>query len=251
LTPLICIDVGNTAVKVWRVKPRIGQGRGEADLLFTCPTQTNEAVIRQSLGEAALCTEEILYVSVVPAKNDLIEKFCKGAGIRCTKYDPANDPRISYTYVRPGHDRIAAAAGVIGAYDVNDFILVDAGTAVKVDLVTERTFRGGVIFPGAELCMRSLAANTAQLPPLSLEMIAPPGVDTASCMRAGVSNSLVFSISGFVSAYRKSYGSLPCFVTGGAGELYYTFSQGDTADLQYDPALIAVSLADYSSFGRP
>lgn len=236
---MICIDVGNSAVKGWLC------GDNEITALFSHENRLGDTVLLDVLKTYLRNGTGVRYVSVVSAKNDLIESLCRERNITCEKYDPASDSRITYDYFSPGHDRIAAAAGAASAYAQRDFIIVDAGTAVKIDLVKDCRFIGGVIFPGMALSMRALAANTAQLPDLSLETAAPPGTDTSSCMRAGVFHSFIYSISGFIDYYREHYGAQHCFVTGGFGAAYYTHSGGRAAPLVWDSALIAKALVSW------
>ena len=53
---------------------------------------------------------------------------------------------------KTGPDRLAAAAGVIAAGE-REAIIVDAGTAITVDVLSKRGFLGGAIFPGAGCCI--------------------------------------------------------------------------------------------------
>ncbi|HMP80538.1 MAG TPA: type III pantothenate kinase [Pirellulaceae bacterium] len=67
---------------------------------------------------------------------------------------------------RLGIDRVLAAWA---AWTLNGskgpLIVLQAGTAVTVNIVDEQgTFRGGLIFPGLDLCRRVLAEQTAALP---------------------------------------------------------------------------------------
>jgi type III pantothenate kinase len=86
---------------------------------------------------------------------------------------------------RVGRDRLAAAMAawseVVLAHDAKErsgeamslpaAVIVDAGSAVTVDLVSPQgAFLGGTIFPGRRLMYKSLATYTAALPDLSQEL---------------------------------------------------------------------------------
>ncbi len=248
---MVCIDIGNTAIKGWKCEIADKSCEKPAPVaIFSCETNLPDKEICAILSQNLQSQEHLRYVSVVPTKNILLESVCEKNHLFCEQYDPASDTRIAYDYAAPGHDRIAAAAGAASAYDLSDFIVVDAGTAVKIDLVTNRVFRGGVILPGPGLSLRALAANTAQLPEITPEMSAPPGTDTVSCMRSGVTYGICYAIDGFIASYRDNYGMLPCIVTGGFGELYYRFSANRAAPPLFDPALIARSLITYHPVSR-
>jgi type III pantothenate kinase len=99
--------------------------------------------------------------------------------------------------------------------------VVDAGTAITVDLVDESgTFRGGAIAPGARLMLGALHARTAQLPevaPARPERAA--GRSTEEAMRSGVFHAL----RGIVTELHEAYAvelrrDLPIVATGGDAE---------------------------------
>jgi len=64
-----------------------------------------------------------------------------------------------------GHDRIANAYGALARFPLNDCIIVDIGSAITCDLVTrDGRFLGGMIYPGSELCAKSLTGHTDKFP---------------------------------------------------------------------------------------
>jgi type III pantothenate kinase len=68
-------------------------------------------------------------------------------------------------------------------------VIIDAGTAVTVDLVDEvGAFRGGAIFPGLRLMARSLHEHTALLPMVEVRAANPevPGIVTVTAIEAGI-----------------------------------------------------------------
>ena len=112
--------------------------------------------------------------------------------------DPRTDPGIDVVVDRPeavGIDRLLAAGAAFRQVG-GSVIVVDAGTALTVDLVSEAgCFVGGTIAPGLRAMANALASGTSLLPEVKLE--APPsalGRDTRECIRAGV----VFGAAGAV-----------------------------------------------------
>ena len=104
-------------------------------------------------------------------------------------------------------------------------IVVDAGTAVTIDLVTvvetEPCFAGGLIFPGTWTSLRALNLNTADLPDLS-ETAKPQKTDafvgtcTQSAIRLGVARSQLHGIAGCVREIaEKCDGQPQVWLTGG------------------------------------
>lgn len=242
---MICLDIGNSEIKAWDMA---GHTIGDAGIspVFRCNTGISGNELQQLLGKNISPGCSICYVSVVPSKKPEIESFCNSANVRCIEYDPSADPRISDTYEGLGHDRIAAAAGVVSVYGDDSFIVVDAGTAIKADVVIERSFQGGVIFPGIDMSLRMLRSGTAQLPEVSFHSEDPPGKDTESCILAGVLYGFYYSVTGFINYYRSLFGDLTCYVTGGYGGLYCNSYSRVPAGIYHDPALIPKSLYHYT-----
>lgn len=70
---------------------------------------------------------------------------------------------------KTGRDRLVAAWMASELADQVSVVVVDAGTAVTIDFVDkDRVFRGGVIFPGAEACLRQMSRAAPALPDLSV-----------------------------------------------------------------------------------
>ena len=74
---------------------------------------------------------------------------------------------------RLGRDRLIAAWQAVQLNEGGPLIVIDAGTAVTIDLVSqENVFLGGLIFPGAHTNLKFLANETDALPDLADEGIA-------------------------------------------------------------------------------
>lgn len=94
-----------------------------------------------------------------------------------------------------GTDRIADALYAAHFYPNKNIIIVDAGTAVTVDLLCkDKIFRGGVIFPGTELQLKSLAENTSRLPKLDEEKVS--GFKVPSTTKDAIQAGTLFSVAG-------------------------------------------------------
>jgi type III pantothenate kinase len=79
-------------------------------------------------------------------------------------------------------------------------IIVDAGSAVTVDLLDEQgSFAGGTIFPGLRLMALSLRDHTAQLPLVDATGAlpsGPPGRNTETAMKLGI----LYAVAGGIDA---------------------------------------------------
>jgi len=119
-----------------------------------------------------------------------------------------------------GPDRLAAAAGVVAAGD-RDAIIVDAGTAITVDVLSKKAFLGGAIIPGTALMCRALYEGTATLPLVSCEgrTVEPPGINTREAIAAGVGWGATGAVRELVARSRRRVSkSARVWVTGGGGE---------------------------------
>lgn len=120
---------------------------------------------------------------------------------------------------KTGSDRLAAAAGVVAAGD-REAIIVDAGTAITVDVLSKRGFLGGAIFPGAGLLYRALHDGTASLPLVAERggAAVPPAGNTRDAIVAGVEGGAAGAVKELVALSRRSVAkNARVWVTGGGG----------------------------------
>jgi type III pantothenate kinase len=115
---------------------------------------------------------KVVVSSVVPAKNSAISRAARKKKAKVVWLDWKLKLGVEIDYPKPrsiGADRLANAAAVAELYGF-PAIVVDFGTAVTFDIVSERrTYIGGVIAPGLEAMTNFLYQRTALLPRLSLK----------------------------------------------------------------------------------
>ena len=134
-----------------------------------------------------------------------------------------------------GRDRLIAAWQAVQLNDGGPVVVVDAGTAVTIDLVdADNQFCGGLIFPGAASMLNTLAAQTDALPDLSrvigaelreklfaeygrsINPLPTHGTSTEMAMLLGVYHAQVSAIRHGVQSLSQLSGNLPdVYVTGG------------------------------------
>ena len=140
---------------------------------------------------------KLVVSSVVPAKNSVISRAARKKA-KVIWLDWKLKLGVGIDYPKPqsiGADRLANAAAVAKLYGF-PAIVVDFGTAVTFDIVSERcTYVGGVIAPGLEAMTNFLYQRTALLPRLSLkEPRRAVGQSTIEAMQSGA----VFGYRGLV-----------------------------------------------------
>ncbi len=116
-----------------------------------------------------------------------------------------------------GADRIALAVAAVMQYPDNNVLIIDAGTCLTYDLVTEhKSYLGGAISPGLYMRYRALHDYTSRLPQLDItdfeDLI---GNTTENSIHSGVVNGLCQEIEGVIGQYQSRYKHLTVILTGG------------------------------------
>lgn len=117
-----------------------------------------------------------------------------------------------------GLDRVAAAVGAWTLFPNTDLIVIDSGSCITYDLVTnDGVFQGGVISPGLEMRYRAMHEFTDGLPLLNHKEsgVRVPGKTTEECMRLGAEQGMRFEIEGFLKTFNKNLSELQVVTTGG------------------------------------
>ena len=131
---------------------------------------------------------------------------------------------------RVGIDRLLAAWMASQLYPGQSTIVIDAGSAITVDMVSrDGEFLGGAILPGIALQFDSLARGTDALPAIELplaseitpESLPLPAGDTVSAIRSGILLGVAGAIDGLIDQRlaRTNDKSAAVVFTGGDGPL--------------------------------
>jgi type III pantothenate kinase len=166
----------------------------------------------------------VVFCSVDPKWTDEIKNVFETLGVsRIVEVSSALRLPFRVLVERPrsvGPDRLAAVAGVAAA-GYREGIVIDAGTAITVDVLSERGFLGGAIFPGTGLLRRTLWEGTAALPLVSDRrgrLVEPPGRTTVSAIIAGTHWGVIGAVKELIARSRRRVSSAArIWVTGGGG----------------------------------
>ncbi|MBO6880665.1 type III pantothenate kinase [Winogradskyella sp.] len=116
-----------------------------------------------------------------------------------------------------GVDRIALASASVNQFPDNNVLIIDAGTCITYDFVTDKNeYLGGAISPGIRLRYQALHNLTANLP--LLEKDQPKtiiGNSTESSIHSGVVIGVVKEIDGVIDQYKEKHQDLTVILTGG------------------------------------
>lgn len=159
--------------------------------------------------------------SVVPQVNFVIEDFIKKY-LKLTDgyYFLEADSNLGINwntdnYKEMGADRVADILGAILLFKDN-FIIIDFGTAITIDIIKDRTYIGGAILPGFLLNIKSLFTNTSKLPMVELK-IANKLYDntTIGQIQIGCVDIVCKGINSIIYELLKDYPHFKVILTGG------------------------------------
>lgn len=172
-----------------------------------------------------------------PACNSLMEFLGRRPKCRIELIDYRRIPlEIHVDFPdRVGIDRLLAAFAASRFSLERPLLVIQAGTAVTVDLLDKcpskskdirwtDQFEGGAIVPGVPMMLQLLNTAADLLPkvvPAELVELPPlPGRNSQAAMLAGTASSLVGGVQHLVLRYRQNFGThIPIVLSGGDGPL--------------------------------
>jgi type III pantothenate kinase len=117
-----------------------------------------------------------------------------------------------------GTDRIAAVAGAYLNFEGENVLVIDAGTAITFDFLSEDRYKGGNISPGISMRFKALNTYTGKLPLLEKSSdFSSPGRNTTDAILAGVICGVTFEINEYIRTFKKELKKVKVIVTGGDG----------------------------------
>lgn len=228
---LLTIDVGNTNtvvglaplgeepfLAVWRLASRRDRTSDEWFALLRPLLDVVNGELRRVQGVAIS--------SVVPAITASIQEFA----LRYLEIDAliaSVDLRLGITVKtdaprETGTDRIVNCAAAYAKFG-GPTIIVDLGTATKIEAITEGgEYLGGVIAPGLGLTLEALASRAARLYAVELALPAAAiGANTVAALQSGVVLGHLALIEGMVERVSKELGGAKTVVlTGGHAPVF-------------------------------
>ncbi len=220
---ILAVDIGNSNIVLGCFD--------ENEILFEDRLSTDRdstvleyaVIIKTSLEMHNLEYEQItgaIISSVVPSVTENVQQaIFRLIGQQAMVVSPGMKTGLNILLDDPkqlGSDRVADAVGAIGEYPC-PLIIVDMGTATTISVIDgQKNFMGGMIIPGLQVSLDSLANRTSQLPHISLE--APKkviGTNTVDCMKSGIIYSTAGSIDGAIERIEEELGETCTVVSTG------------------------------------
>lgn len=229
---ILSVDVGNTSIHVGlfqgpklKFKGKIATFAGQNSL------KSSLVNISRRVNRLKIKVDAITVCSVVPQINKNLAwnlKLFNTKIIFC-----GNDLVIPVKnlYKNPksvGQDRLVNAFAGLSIYG-KPLIIIDAGTAVTLDLISkDGAYLGGIIAPGINLSLRALGNNTALLPELSLsgrpKKLKLIGTSTKESMLSGVVLGFSAMLEGLLRDLKPLLGSgVKVILTGGDSKIIYNY----------------------------
>ena len=205
----LIIDIGNT-----RIKCAIFKNGRLYNTLYCFDNELEEFIF--SLDGAI---NRLIVSSVKPLNNsqeNVFRKTCSTVFILSSKLRmPFNNK-----YKTPetlGADRLALSAGGVLKFRNKPILLIDVGTCMTFDFVSqEGDYLGGSISPGVLMRLKSLHHFTGKLPLVGLkEPSNIIGCNTNESILSGVLNGMRMEIDGIIDAYKLRYPNVKTILTGG------------------------------------
>lgn len=209
----LCIDIGNTFIKIAIIK--------NEDLLFF--KSQKKWLVRDIKNLKKKFNFQKAIISTVrkslPRFWPFIEKTVPSYNL-----DHKLPIPIKNHYDTPktlGKDRIAAAVGAFKAYKGNNLV-IDIGTCITLDYIDKRgNYWGGNISPGIELRLKAMHQFTANLP--SVRRKTPKimlGTNTVNAINNGAIWGIVTEIEAYKDRITTKYGRINVILTGGDGAFF-------------------------------
>lgn len=219
MKPDIVVDVGNSRIK-W--------GWCDGDRVVRVSTFGDESAEWDNEIGTTPGSRHWAIASVHPERLDRFNRWVQQRGDLATVLKSHRDVPISVNVQNPesvGIDRLCNSLAAIHLYGPGPLIVVQVGTAVVLNLISDAgVFEGGAILPGFHLMAKSLGTGTAKLPVIQFDGPVPPepGRTTEAAIRSGIYWSIVGAINGLRAAYGVFENrELPVVLTGGDANLIF------------------------------
>lgn len=217
--PDAVVDIGNNRVKFCRVV------KGKLELpVRGLPAEDLASWERLATDWGPAGVRSWAVASTDPDRLRQFVAWAESRGERVTAIDAPRKVPIGVSVDEPGRVGIDRLLNAVAAREAvrpgEPAIVVDAGSAVTVDLLHEQgSFAGGVIFPGLRLMALALREYTAVLPLVDATTAVPPGPPGTNT-QAAIHLGLMYAIAGGVDAVVREMASRcttapRLFLTGG------------------------------------
>ena len=156
-----------------------------------------------------------------------------------------------------GQDRLAAAVGAKTLCPEENLLIIDAGSAITYDFVSdEGEYMGGNIAPGVKMRLTMLQRMTKKLPLVEVEeneLIPLFGTNTRDAIAAGVVRGIAYEVKGYMRTLAEKVPHFRTFVTGGHAPYILSnvrSSRSEKRELRHEKYLVLIGLNEILRFNK-
>ena len=217
----LIIDLGNTRIKLAVVNDHGQILQVERRLKRYALNIIDQMVEKYAIGKAILSStahpDEQLLKMLAQIPNFII-------------LDEKLTVPVQIAYKTPstlGKDRLAAAVGAFKRFPRENTIVVDMGTCITMDLITEEgVFIGGNISPGILMRLKAMHRFTAKLPLVkAINTHQLFGNSSETALQNGAVRGALYEIEGVIQAVKGQYEKINVILTGGDAIFYENWSK--------------------------
>lgn len=148
-----------------------------------------------------------------------------------------------------GQDRLAAAVGAQQLCPNENLLIIDVGSAITYDFVSEKgEYIGGNIAPGLKMRFTMLQRMTKKLPLVEVgenELIPLFGKNTRDAIAAGVIRGVAYEVKGYMRTLREKTSHFQTYLTGGNASFILSAtrsSRTEKREIHYEKHLVLIGL---------
>ncbi len=233
----LCVDQGNSRTKVALFKD---DGKMVKAFLYKSfhSTDIERLFTLYPVTDAIISSVGTIEPAVVNAMHRLSHRFIL--------FDHNTPIPIRNSYDTPhtlGQDRLAAAIGANWLTPDENLLIIDAGSAITYDFVSEdNVYLGGNIAPGVKMRLVVLHQMTQKLPLVEVEdgqLLPLFGKNTPDAIAAGVLRGITYEVKGYMQTIEERTGHFKTFLTGGNAPYIYNNLR---RELCYEKHLVLIGL---------
>ena len=156
-----------------------------------------------------------------------------------------------------GQDRLAAAVGAESLCPDENLLIIDAGSAITYDFVSDKgEYMGGNIAPGLKMRLTMLQRMTKKLPLVEEEeneLIPLFGKNTRDAIAAGVIRGIAYEVKGYMRTLSEKVPHFQTFLTGGNAPYILNnvrTSRTEKRDIRVEKNLVLIGLNTILIFNK-
>ena len=239
----LCIDQGNSRTKV-----ALMTDEGKIIQHFIYKTFSSADVERLFALYAIKSSIISSVINIEPAIVNALARLSE----HFVLFDHNTPIPIKNGYDTPetlGQDRIAAAVGAQQLCPGENLLIIDVGSAVTYDFVSENgEYMGGNIAPGLKMRFTMLQRMTKKLPLVEVgenELIPLFGKNTRDAIAAGVIRRVAYEVKGYMRTLREKTTHFQTYMTGGNASVIINAtrsSRTEKREIHHEKHLVLIGL---------